>query len=77
MNNATATLWNLADSAGVGALYMEATRNPDKAVRDQFKVDREIRGTRAWAICSCMALSNPSTEYSEEDVAEIRTALGI
>lgn len=41
MNNATATLWNLADSAGVGSLYMEATL---LKYRDAMSIASKLNG---------------------------------
>jgi hypothetical protein len=75
MNEATANLWKLADSLRIGAQYTEATRNPDPSIRAAFKADKEVVGTKAWAICQCMKLSNPATEYSEEEAAQISAAL--
>ena len=75
MNNATANLWKIADSLKVGAMYTKATRNPDAEVRKAFKADKEIAGTKAWAVCECMKLSNPTTSYTEEETASILKAL--
>lgn len=75
MNDATANLWHTADKLKVGAMYTEATRNPDAEIRKAFKADKEIVGTRAWAICECMKLPNPATSYTEEEVSAIMAAL--
>lgn len=75
MNNATANLWKVADSLKVGAMYTKATRNPDVEVRKAFKADKEIVGTKAWAICECMKLPNPATSYTEEEADAILKAL--
>ncbi len=75
MNNATANLWAIANKLNVGAQYTEATRNPDAEVRRAFKADKEIVGTKAWAICECMKLSNPATSYTESEADAIIQAL--
>ena len=75
MNDATAKVWHAAEAAKIGTQYTAATRNPDKAVRDQFKIDRDTVGTRAWGICECMKLANPSVELSDEQADAILAAI--
>lgn len=67
MTTTQQTLWNLANTIGIGAEYNTSTRNPDAAIRAQFKADRSVRGTRAWAVCVAMSLRG--TMPSDEDCA--------
>jgi hypothetical protein len=50
------TLWHLCDTLKIGAEYNSSTRDPDATVRAQFKADRAVRGTRAWAVCVAMSM---------------------
>ncbi len=73
MNEATTKLWHAAEAAKIAAQYSAATRNPDKAIRDQFKIDREIVGSKAWGICECMTLA--TANFTDEQVDAILAAI--
>lgn len=73
LTSAMSRLWKQSESLHVGRLYSEATRNTDPTVRQQFKTDREIAGTKAWAICRCMGLVNAN--YSDDECEAISAAL--
>ena len=77
MSEQMARLWKLADRIGVAKMRTELVRNPDRAIRDQFAIDAQIEGTKAWAINQCMAMANPSCTYSDEQCAQITSALGV
>ena len=72
---AMSKLWKKADALKVGRQYSECTRNPDKAVRDKFKRDRQIVGTKAWAICECLRLPNEVEMWSDERCKSVSAAL--
>jgi len=70
---AMSTLWNQANTMKTTALYTSLTRNPDDSIRAAFKAEKEIEGTRAWAICKCMGLA--TANYSDSECAAISAAL--
>ena len=73
LSPAAAAVWRKASAMNCGALYSTATRNPDKAIRDKFRSDRYIPGTKAWGICQAVRIStcNPSDEECEAIVAAL------
>jgi len=73
MSPAMSALWNQATSMKVGNLYSSLTRNPDASVRAAFKIEREIEGTKAWAIFKCGCLGHAN--YSDSECAAISAAL--
>ncbi|MBA4274824.1 MAG: hypothetical protein C0436_04125 [Alphaproteobacteria bacterium] len=73
MSPAMTSLWNQANAMKVGALYTSLTRNPDDSIRATFRAEREIEGTRAWAICKCGCLTHAN--YSDSECAAISAAL--
>jgi len=75
ISTAMSDLWKLADEIGVGKIYAEKTRNADKSIRDQFKIDREIPGSFAWGIVKCMSLRSPIVQYSDDECNQITTAI--
>ena len=66
-------LINLANSMKLGAEYTRLSRNPDDAVRAEFKAQREIPGTYAWAVVKCQGIMNRTV--SDEECAAITAAL--
>ena len=73
LTSAMSLLWKKADTLQVGRLYSAATRSADPTVRQQFKADRDVVGTKAWAICCCMSLAN--ADYTDEECEQISEAL--
>ena len=70
MTEAVSRVWHKAAAMDVQKLYSNATRNPDKAIRDQFKADRKIRGTLAWGICEAIRLINVNATDAECEAIE-------
>ena len=67
-----AELWKVGNTKAFGDEYLSGTRG---ATREQFKADREIVGTRAWAICQIMRMRDPRLEYSDSECDAILDAL--
>lgn len=62
-----------ADKIGYKKIDLELSRNRDKAIRDQYNKEKEIVGTRAWAIR--MVIGIFSTDYDDETCDKIMEAL--
>lgn len=73
MSPAMTALWDQANAMKIGNLYSSLTRNPDASIRSTFKAEREVEGTRAWAICKCGSLA--TANYSDSECAAISAAL--
>jgi hypothetical protein len=67
MTEKMAQLWNAANAANVGAEHTRLSRNPDATVRAAYKAEREITGTRAWAIFKCGSLATSNHDDSTCD----------
>ena len=73
MTQKMTSLWNRANELGIGAEYNRLSRNPDVTARANFKAEREVIGTRAWAICKCMGLQ--TANYDDATCNAILAAL--
>lgn len=73
----TFALMNAVKPLNVGTLYRELTRGGTVETRAQHKIDREIVGTRSWAIdqCANMAYRNLSDEVCEQVAAVLGVTL--
>lgn len=74
MTEKMAALWEKAAAMKAGAVYVQATRNPDAAIRAKFSADRQIEGTFAWAICRTIEMSH-GTDFSDAECDKISAAL--
>jgi hypothetical protein len=68
-----AALIALANSLNIGDEYTRLSRNPDAAVRAEFKAQREIPGTYAWAVFKCGSIMNRTV--CDEECAALTAAL--
>jgi hypothetical protein len=73
LSSEMAKLWHKADKLGVARIYANLTRNPEKSVRDNYKINVTIEGSFEWAIDKCMSLTN--SDYTDMGCAAISAAL--
>jgi hypothetical protein len=63
-------VWKCGNVHQVGRLHREATRNPNKALRDQYATDKNIEGTTAWAIRMANGISSNDLSAYTDDVCD-------
>lgn len=73
MSPKMAELFRLGQEKKIGNEYSRLSRNPDDAVRAQWKQNKEVEGTHEWAVFQMMAAQ--SKNYSDEMVDKIKSAL--
>ena len=73
MNKKMVAVLKAADRIGYKKIDAELSRNRDKSIRDQYNNEKEVVGTRAWAIR--MVIGMFSVDYDDATCDKIIAAL--
>lgn len=65
-------IWNLANEI---IPRVNPLRNPDKSIRNAFKMGRDVVGSRWWALYMAQTLACPTTQFTDDVADQILSGL--